>query len=182
MKDLGEATYILGIRIYRDISRKLLGLSQSMYTDKMLKSLAWISPRKVLFTWWIMNGWAFVWKSSKQDNYWGRVHSSFQWKWFGSINSLDKLGVVPSIVDLILLYWDNNGAIAQAKEPQSHQISKHVLTLYHLILEIIGRQDVKIERVPTDQNIADPLTKALHQGKFDQHVNAMGIRYMGDWL
>ena len=33
---------------------------------------------------------------------------------------------------------------------------------------------MKIERVPTDQNIADPLTKALHQGKFDQHVNAMG--------
>ena len=37
MKDLGEATYILGIRIYRDRSRKLLGLSQSTYIDKMLK-------------------------------------------------------------------------------------------------------------------------------------------------
>ena len=37
MKDLGEATYILGIRIYRDRSRKLIGLSQSTYIDKMLK-------------------------------------------------------------------------------------------------------------------------------------------------
>ena len=37
MKDLGEATYILGIRIYRDRSRRLLGLSQSTYIDKMLK-------------------------------------------------------------------------------------------------------------------------------------------------
>ncbi|KAJ8755827.1 hypothetical protein K2173_024372 [Erythroxylum novogranatense] len=37
MKDLGEATYILGIRIYRDISKRLLGLSQSTYIDKMLK-------------------------------------------------------------------------------------------------------------------------------------------------
>ncbi len=37
MKDLGEATYILGIGIYRDKSRKLLGFSQSMYEDKMLK-------------------------------------------------------------------------------------------------------------------------------------------------
>ena len=37
MKHLGEATYILGIRIYRNRSRKLLGLSQSTYIDKMLK-------------------------------------------------------------------------------------------------------------------------------------------------
>ncbi|KAJ8753578.1 hypothetical protein K2173_022819 [Erythroxylum novogranatense] len=37
MKDLGEATYILGIRIYRDRSKRLLGLSQSTYIDKMLK-------------------------------------------------------------------------------------------------------------------------------------------------
>ena len=31
-----------------------------------------------------------------------------------------ELGMVPSIVDSILLYCDNNGAIAQAKEPHSH--------------------------------------------------------------
>ena len=36
MKDLGEATYILGIRIHRDRSKKLLGLSQSVYIDNML--------------------------------------------------------------------------------------------------------------------------------------------------
>ena len=37
MKDLGEATYILGIKIYRDRYKRLLGLSQSTYIDKMLK-------------------------------------------------------------------------------------------------------------------------------------------------
>ena len=36
MKDLGDATYILGIRIYRDRSRRLIGLSQSTYIDKVL--------------------------------------------------------------------------------------------------------------------------------------------------
>ena len=36
MKDLGEASYILGIRIYRDRSMRLFGLSQSPYIDKVL--------------------------------------------------------------------------------------------------------------------------------------------------
>ncbi|WVZ51632.1 hypothetical protein U9M48_002756 [Paspalum notatum var. saurae] len=37
MNDLGEATYILGIKIYRDMSKRLIGLSQSTYVDKVLK-------------------------------------------------------------------------------------------------------------------------------------------------
>ena len=37
MKDLGEATYILGIKIYRDKSKWMLGLSQSTYMNFMLK-------------------------------------------------------------------------------------------------------------------------------------------------
>ncbi|GJZ15335.1 putative retrotransposon protein [Tanacetum coccineum] len=37
MKDLGEAAYILGIKIYRDRSRRLIGLSQNAYIDKILK-------------------------------------------------------------------------------------------------------------------------------------------------
>ncbi|CAL8113167.1 unnamed protein product [Prunus armeniaca] len=36
MKDLGNASYILGIKIYRDKSRKLIGLSQSLYLAKVL--------------------------------------------------------------------------------------------------------------------------------------------------
>ena len=36
MKDLGEAAYILGIKIYRDISKRMIGLSQSTYIDKVL--------------------------------------------------------------------------------------------------------------------------------------------------
>ena len=95
---------------------------------------------------------------------------------------VNKLGVVPSISDPVHLYCDNNGAIAQAKEPRSHQRSKHVLRKYLVIREIICRNDVKIERVPTEDNIADPLTKALPQQKHDGHAESLDIRYMGDWL
>ncbi|GJZ18579.1 retrotransposon protein, putative, ty1-copia subclass [Tanacetum coccineum] len=37
MKDLGDAAYILGIKIYRDRTKPLIGLSQDMYLDKILK-------------------------------------------------------------------------------------------------------------------------------------------------
>lgn len=37
MKELDNATYILGIKIYRDRISKLLGLSQSTYKNKVLK-------------------------------------------------------------------------------------------------------------------------------------------------
>ena len=37
IKDLDEATYILGIKIYRDRAKHLIGLSQSTYLDKVLK-------------------------------------------------------------------------------------------------------------------------------------------------
>ncbi|GJT38811.1 retrotransposon protein, putative, ty1-copia subclass [Tanacetum coccineum] len=36
-KDLGEATFILGIKIYRDRSKRLIGLGQNAYMDKILK-------------------------------------------------------------------------------------------------------------------------------------------------
>ena len=46
MKDLGEAAYILGIKIYRDRSRRLIGLSQSTYLDKILKKYNMDQPKK----------------------------------------------------------------------------------------------------------------------------------------
>jgi len=58
-----------------------------------------------------------------------------------------ELGVVPSIGGLVPLLCNNTGTITQAKEPKSHQKSKHFLQRYHSIREIIGHGDVKIEKV-----------------------------------
>ena len=46
MKDLADAMYILGIKIYRDRSRRLIGLYQDKYIAKILKKFnMWDSKR-----------------------------------------------------------------------------------------------------------------------------------------
>ncbi|KAI3509033.1 hypothetical protein L1887_24056 [Cichorium endivia] len=46
MKYLGEAAYILGIRILRDRKKRLIGLSQSTYLDKVLKMFSMENSKK----------------------------------------------------------------------------------------------------------------------------------------
>jgi hypothetical protein len=136
-----------------------------------------------------LNGGAVSWKSSKQEivvdstteaEYVAASSAAKEAVWIRKF--IIELGMVPSISDPVALYCDNNGAIAQAKEPRSHQRSKHILRRFHLIREIIDRGDVKICRVDTDDNITDPLMKPLRQPKHDGHTRCMGIRDVPDWL
>lgn len=135
----------------------------------------------------ILNGGAVSWKSSKQETvadstteaeYIAASEAAKEGVW--TRNFIADLGVVPSASSPMDLYCDNNGAIAQAKEPRSHQKSKHILRRYHLICELVDRGDVKICKIHTDLNVADPLTKPLTQPKHEAHSRAIGIRYLND--
>ncbi|KAK9024988.1 hypothetical protein V6N11_064889 [Hibiscus sabdariffa] len=221
MKDLGEAAYILGVKINRDRSRRLLGLSQSTYIDKVLKRFNMEASKKgflpmthgisllkemcpstskerermsqipyastigsIMYAMiceeqlsikgytdtsfqtdkddsrsqsgfvFRLNGGAVSWKSSKQDTvadftteaeYIAASEAAKEAVWIKKF--VTELGVVPSISDALELYCDNNGAIAQAKEPRSHQRSKYILRRFHLIREIVDRGDVEICKV-----------------------------------
>ncbi|KAL0314998.1 UNVERIFIED_CONTAM: Retrovirus-related Pol polyprotein from transposon TNT 1-94 [Sesamum calycinum] len=68
-------------------------------------------------------------------------------------NFISELGVVPSVASPIELYCDNNGAIAQTKEPTPNQKSKHVERKFHLIRNIIDRKDIKVYKITTDDNL-----------------------------
>ena len=76
----------------------------------------------------LLNGGVVSWKSSKQEittgstceaEYIAALEVAKETVWMKKF--LLELGVVPSIIDPVLVYCDNNGAIAQAKEPRSHQ-------------------------------------------------------------
>ena len=46
---LGEAAYILGIKIYRDRSKRISGLSQSTYIDKVLNRFSMQKSKRGFF-------------------------------------------------------------------------------------------------------------------------------------
>ena len=91
-----------------------------------------------------LNGGAVSWRRSKkdtvtdsttEDEYIAASDAAKEVVWIK--NFILRLGVVPSITNPVDVYCDNNGAIAQAKEPRSHQRSKHILRRFHLFCEII---------------------------------------------
>jgi hypothetical protein len=300
MKDLGEAAYILGIKIYRDRSKRLIGLSQDTYIDKVLKRFNMEEAKKRFFPmshgihlsktqcpsttderermsripygstigsiiyamicthpdilyahsvtsryqshpgeshWtavknvfkylrrtkgmflayggeeelvvtgytdasfqtdqddsksqsryvFMINGGAVSWKCSKKETvadstteaeYIAASEAAMEGFWIRKF--LSELGVFLSVSSPLDLYCDNNGTIAQAKEPRNHQKNKHVLRKFNLIREIVRRGDIKICKVHTDLNVTDPLTKPLPQPKHEAHMRAMGIRYILD--
>ena len=48
MKDLGEASYILGIKLFRDRKRRIMGLSQAGYIEKVLTMFSTDNSKKGL--------------------------------------------------------------------------------------------------------------------------------------
>ncbi|KAJ9539099.1 hypothetical protein OSB04_031832 [Centaurea solstitialis] len=132
-----------------------------------------------------LNGGAISWKSSKQDTiadstteaeYIAASDAAKEAVWLR--NFLSDLRVVASVSRPIDIFCDNSGAVAQAKEPREHHKSRHVLRKYHLIREIIGRGDVRICKIPTEENVADPLTKPLVRVKHEAHANSIGMQYL----
>ncbi|KAJ9539488.1 hypothetical protein OSB04_032221 [Centaurea solstitialis] len=299
MKDLGEAAYILGIKIYRNRSKRLIGLSQSTYIDKILKKFRmdeskkgfipmqhgivlsktqcpvssqdqdkmksvpyasaigsimyamlctrpdvaysvsvtsryqqnpgepyWVAIKNILKylrrtkdMFWVfggsedeisvtgysnasfqtdrddfrsqsgyvftLNGGTISWKCSKQDTiadstteaeYIATSDAAKEAVWLR--NFLSGLRVVACISRPIDIFCDNSGAVAQAKEPREHHKSRHVLRKYHLTREIIGRGDVRICKISTDDNVADPLTKPLARVKHEAHACSIGMQYL----
>jgi hypothetical protein len=87
-----------------------------------------------------------------------------------------KLGVYPSMRDPVTIICDSTCAIANAKEPRSHSTAKHLLWRHHVRREYVKQGDIKICKVHTDLNVADPLIKPLPQANHDQHRESMGVR------
>ena len=64
------------------------------------------------------------------------------------------------------LYGDNSGSLAVSNNPAAHQKTKHIRIRFHFIRQTIKDNEIKTVKIPTGIQLADVLTKPLHQ---DQH-------------
>ena len=95
---------------------------------------------------------------------------------------LSNLGVLRMEQVPITLFCDNNGAIAQSKDPRNHKKGKHIERKHHIIRDIVARGDVVVVKIDSANNLADPFTKTLSQRTFESHLEGMGVRLVHNSL
>ncbi|GJT73118.1 retrotransposon protein, putative, ty1-copia subclass [Tanacetum coccineum] len=270
MKDLGEAAYILGIKIYRDRSKRLIGLCQSAYIEKILKrysmenskrgtipmqkklklsksqgastpveiqrmqkipyalavgsimyavrctrpdvafaqnmtgrfqqnpgKIHWTTVKNILKYLWNTKDMFLVYgrnmerelrvscytdKGTKQSifatsstnaEYMAAFDASKEAVWIQKF--ISGLGIVPTIEEPISMYCDNTEVIAIAKDHGITKGVRHFCAKVHYLRETIEMGDVKIEKVDTEDNLADPFTKALAYPKHYELTKNIGL-------
>ncbi|GJZ19999.1 retrotransposon protein, putative, ty1-copia subclass [Tanacetum coccineum] len=204
MKDLGDAAYILGIKIYHDRSKRLIGLCQSAYIEKILKRYymenskrGTIPMQEKLKLRSIMYAMrctrpdvAFAQNITSQfqqnpsEEHWTAVKNILKYlrntkDMFLEVVWIRKfisgLGIVPTIEEPISMYCDNTRAIAIAKDDGVTKGARHFRAKVHYLRETIKLGDVKIEKVDTNDNLVDPFTKALAFTKHSELTRNIGM-------
>ncbi|GJX31284.1 hypothetical protein Tco_0241139 [Tanacetum coccineum] len=105
--------------------------------------------------------------SSAEDKYIAAYDASKEAVWIRKF--IYGLGVVPIIEE------PNNEAITIANESAITKGARHYRAKVHYLREVIELGDVKIEKVHTYDNLADPFTKALPLAKHSIHTQNIGM-------
>ncbi|GKC86181.1 hypothetical protein Tco_1141898 [Tanacetum coccineum] len=130
----------------------------------------------------VLNGGAVDWKSTKQSIY---AASSTDAEYIIAFDAsreavwirkfISGLNVVSTIEEPITMYCDNTGAIAIANDHGVTKGARHFCAKVHYLRETIKLGDVRIEKVDTDDNVADPFTKALAFPKHSELIRKIGL-------
>ena len=76
---------------------------------------------------------------------------------------------------LTVIHEDNQGAIAIAKNPVGHARTKHIDIPYHFTCEAVQTGAIVLKYIPSDEIIADTLTKSLPKCPFQELVHKLGM-------
>lgn len=123
---------------------------------------------------WSSKRQATVALSTCEAEYIGQTQATKEAIWLRSL--LTSLQPNSNALETVIIYGDNQGAIALAKDPRSHGRTKHIEIGNHFCREKVADKTVAFEYTPTDKQVADGLTKALARDKFEVFREAIGLR------
>ena len=120
---------------------------------------------------WLSKKQSVVAQSTAEAEYVSASKATSQAIWlrriFEDIGEKQKRGIV--------LYCDNKSAIAIAKNPVSHERSKHISIKYHFIREAQEKGEIQLHYCQTGEQLADIFTKALPREKFCYLRERIGV-------
>lgn len=77
--------------------------------------------------------------------------------------------------DSVCLHMDNQSAIRLVQNSEPHKRTKHVEIKFHFIREKFNEGLFELKYVPTEDQVADVLTKPLSRVKFEKFRELMGV-------
>jgi hypothetical protein len=75
-----------------------------------------------------------------------------------------------------IIYADNQGTITISKNPEYHACSKHIAIHYHYLHQEVDAGHVTFKYIPTIDQAANGLTKALGKIAFGRFINQLGLK------
>ncbi|KAK4411888.1 Retrovirus-related Pol polyprotein from transposon TNT 1-94 [Sesamum angolense] len=189
IKDMEENEYILGVKIHRDRSKKLLSLSQETYIKRITERFRMHNANPVdtpmdkscVLSKELCPKTEEEKKRMTKIPYASAVGSLMYAMMCTRPDLCFAVGMVSRYqsnpgpdhwvaVKRILRYLKGTTAIVYAKDPKYHGRTKHIDTRYHFIRDSIAQGEVVLRHIPTNDMIADPFTKPLRRDAFHRHA------------
>jgi hypothetical protein len=129
---------------------------------------------------------AISWSSKKQPSvalsstkaeYIASTHATKEAIWLQQL--LRELWPDPIFYSPTTLLIDNQSAIMITRNLEFHDQTKHIEVCHHFLRQQFESKTIDLEYVPTDDQVADVLTKGLVRVKHDCFTAGMGVRRLG---
>ena len=73
------------------------------------------------------------------------------------------------------VYYDSQSAIHLSKNNVFHERTKHIDVRLHFVRDIITQQKISIEKISSETNPANMLTKPIPMAKFEQALACLKL-------